>query len=133
MKWNCFRLNQQSIQKKNYFQKNFTFLYLQDNFNYSRRRSRAILNELSGRYIQNKRPGRQKLLDKVYSSCDNSALPIYKPQLEVGFCCFFADFSINIKCWIYFRNLSDVSLLIMEPSGNAGIVSFYLQSCMLQP
>ena len=60
-------------------------LQVNPNFSYSRRRSRAILNELSGRYVQNKRPGRQKLLDKVYSSCENSNLPIYKPsQLEVG-------------------------------------------------
>ena len=36
----------------------------QEFYNFSRRRSRAILNELSGRYVQNKR-GRQKLLDKV--------------------------------------------------------------------
>ena len=59
--------------------------HVQENFNYSRRRSRAILNELSGKYFQNKRPGRQKLLERMYSNCESTTLPIYKPsQLEVS-------------------------------------------------
>ena len=97
-------------------------LQVNPNFSYSRRRSRAILNELSGRYVQNKRPGRQKLLDKVYSSCENSNLPIYKPsQLEVGERKFQVWWFLTSVC---FRMLSDVWLHIMEHFANVGTVSF---------
>ena len=68
--------------------------HVQESGHLSRRRSRAILNELSGRYFAaaDRRPGRQKLLDKMYSSCDNPGamghgganLPLYKPNQEVG-------------------------------------------------
>ena len=70
------------------------------NFSYSRRRSRAILNELSGRYVHHKRPGRQKLLDKVYASGENSNLPIYKPsQLESVEKCLITHYGTFRKCW----------------------------------
>ena len=42
----------------------FEILFNFQVFNVSRRRSRAVLNELSGRYIQNKK-GRSKVWEKV--------------------------------------------------------------------
>ena len=75
------------------------------NFSYSRRRSRAILNELSGRYVHHKRPGRQKLLDKVYASGENSNLPIYKPsQLESVEKCLITHYGTFRKCWDWWVN-----------------------------
>ena len=89
-----------ATQNKTFENNCFILFNYQEYYNFSRRRSRAILNELSGRYVQNKR-GRQKLLDKVlnkffsgksdkvfflqvYSSYENSNLPIYQPtQFEV--------------------------------------------------
>ena len=104
--------------------------YFQENFNYSRRRSRAILNELSGKYFQNKRPGRQKLLERMYSNCESTTLPIYKPnQLEVS------KFRLPNSGILYYwcRVPSAALSLIMERSGNAGTVSSWPPSSMSPP
>merc|ERR1719320_841896 len=54
-------------------------------FNLSRRRSRAVLTELSGRYVQNK--GRNKLRTKAYQPYNNNnSLPLYKSSSLEGSC-----------------------------------------------